>query len=754
MTTSTLAPLAESTVIRNGTSLIDLGGTLQVGAAIVTLPGGSILVAGQAWTSKSDLIDLCLVRLRADGVVDADFGIDGALLIPVVPGSDDLGRSLTVLPDQTLVLAGSSFDPAAAAYDYVAVGLTLQGAPIAGFGTGGAAQTGPASDTSDQLRILLRQTDGKLLMIGDSNNPATGTQDFSVVRLTAAGGLDTSFGKAGAALLATLDSWEYAGGAVLQPDGKLLIAGSRSIGSSYDLQVVRLKTDGQPDTAFGQSGISTIDVASGSGDRGGMVALQPGPTGADPWILLAGTSYDSTRKTYAFSLVRMDGSGALDAGAGGFGNGGKVLVPMGSGSLNLAGLEVRPTDGSIYLVGDRFAASTASRDLCVIRLRADGTLDPGFGNNGIVVVPISGSDESARGLSLQADASLLIVGNSSGGEKQGIRVVKLTPDGRLDTGFGQASSPDPVVGTVASERLEGGEADDAIYGLGGADTLAGFGGDDLLDGGDGLDTAVFTGALSGYTLSRNGATLTVTDRTAGRDGTDTGTNLERLQFADMGVNLTVQAAGASIPQPALDRLCELYVGFFGRVPAADGLENWISQYKGGKALDSIANDFYGIGSSEQLRMYTGYWDTVNGRELSNPDYVRIVYRNVLGREGLEGGITYWANQLAGPEAKTRGELVSTMLDAAHGLKTDTDWGWVADLLDDRIVISKRVALEWGLNYASTPQQAIERGMQIAGAVTESANPNPLYAAIPVKTFDFEAAVELVGIDPARVDLIA
>ncbi|MEN9316425.1 MAG: hypothetical protein RIS35_2818, partial [Pseudomonadota bacterium] len=186
-------------------------------------------------------------------------------------------------------------------------------------------------------------------------------------------------------------------------------------------------------------------------------------------------------------------------------------------------------------------------------------------------------------------------------------------------------------------------------------------------------------------------------------------------------------------------------------PAADGLENWINQYQGGKTLDAIADDFYGIGSSEQLRGYTGYWDTANDRELSNPDYVRIVYRNVLGREGLEGGITYWANQLTGPEAKTRGELVSTMLDAAHKLKTDADWGWVSKLLDDRIAISKSVALDWGLNYASTAQQAIERGMEIAGAVNETANPK--FPAIPIKTFDFEAAVALVGVNPAGIDLV-
>ena len=42
-------------------------------------------------------------------------------------------------------------------------------------------------------------------------------------------------------------------------------------------------------------------------------------------------------------------------------------------------------------------------------------------------------------------------------------------------------------------------------------------------------------------------------------------------------------------------------------------------------------------------------------------------------------------------------------------------------------------------------------MQIAGAVVES--PNPKFPTIPVKTFDFDAAVALVGGDPAAIDLV-
>jgi hypothetical protein len=93
-----------------------------------------------------------------------------------------------------------------------------------------------------------------------------------------------------------------------------------------------------------------------------------------------------------------------------------------------------------------------------------------------------------------------------------------------------------------------------------------------------------------------------------------------------------------------------------------------------------------------------------------------------------------------------------MLDAAHGLKGHRDWGWVADLLDDKVLMSKRVSIDWGLNYASSAQQAIETGVSVANAFTTE--DNPAFPTIPVKRFDFDTAIDLIGVDPARIDLIA
>ena len=68
-------------------------------------------------------------------------------------------------------------------------------------------------------------------------------------------------------------------------------------------------------------------------------------------------------------------------------------------------------------------------------------------------------------------------------------------------------------------------------------------------------------------------------------------------------------------------------------------------------------------------------------------------------------------------------------------------------------MSKRIAIEWGLNYALDPGEAITKGSMIADAVRTEPNPDPTLADIPVVMFDFDAAVALVGFDPSVLDVL-
>jgi Ca2+-binding RTX toxin-like protein len=93
-------------------------------------------------------------------------------------------------------------------------------------------------------------------------------------------------------------------------------------------------------------------------------------------------------------------------------------------------------------------------------------------------------------------------------------------------------------GDAGADRLEGAAGVDTLNGGDGDDILNGAGDNDIINGGAGTDTAVFFGNRASYTISVSGGVTTIT----GTDGTDTVTNVERLQFADQ----ITDAAGAPL----------------------------------------------------------------------------------------------------------------------------------------------------------------------------------------------------------------
>ncbi len=78
----------------------------------------------------------------------------------------------------------------------------------------------------------------------------------------------------------------------------------------------------------------------------------------------------------------------------------------------------------------------------------------------------------------------------------------------------------------------------ALAGNEGNNTLTGGAGNDSLDGGVGIDIAAYSGSRAGFTLAQSGTGFIVTD-SAGTEGVDTATNIERLVFADSRIAVDV-----------------------------------------------------------------------------------------------------------------------------------------------------------------------------------------------------------------------
>jgi hypothetical protein len=277
-----------------------------------------------------------------------------------------------------------------------------------------------------------------------------------------------------------------------------------------------------------------------------------------------------------------------------------------------------------------------------------------------------------------------------------------------DTFIG-SSGADLLASLAGDDLLQGNAGSDVLYGGTGDDDLSGGSGDDYLAGETGVDWALFQGTRAAYTLQTASGSYTVSDSVASRDGTDTLVGVERVQFSDQSVNLTVGSLAGTISAAQLGSLIELYIAYIARVPDADGMAFWINQLKAGQTLNQIGESFYN--SAVQFSSLTGYSAT-----MTDADFVTLVYRNVLGRsEPDAGGLAFWSNELATGHS-SRGTLVASILGSAHSFKGDVTYGYVADLLDNKVEVGKLFAIEQGLVY-NTSADSITHGMQIASAIT-------------------------------------
>lgn len=299
----------------------------------------------------------------------------------------------------------------------------------------------------------------------------------------------------------------------------------------------------------------------------------------------------------------------------------------------------------------------------------------------------------------------------------------------IDVNVYGSTAGDMITLREGNEHAYGFDGNDQISGLDGNDVLDGGAGNDLVDGGQGFDTAVYSDYAGNYKISINAdhSAYTVVDKND-ENNTDTLRGIESIQFGDLRLNVTIQAQVAATPAASVQSLIELYLAFFNRVPDADGLSYWIDQLKAGQKLDQIAESFYNAG--KQFTDLTGFSPT-----MSDADFVNIVYKNSLGRtDGADPeGLAYWTGELGSGRA-SHGSLVASILKAAHGFKNDDTYGWVADLLDNKILVGKTIAVDWGINFNSNID-SIAQGMAIAAAI--SAN-------------DTSVALELLGINSTDI----
>jgi len=131
------------------------------------------------------------------------------------------------------------------------------------FSTDGILTTdvGPSPGSNeDSGRAVVVDSTGRIVVAGYSYNGSN--QDFTVLRYTSAGELDTSFSTDGIVTTAIGSSADHGYAVALDSAGRIIVAGRSYNGSNYDFAVVRYNVDGSLDTSFSTDGIVLTDFGN------------------------------------------------------------------------------------------------------------------------------------------------------------------------------------------------------------------------------------------------------------------------------------------------------------------------------------------------------------------------------------------------------------------------------------------------------------------------------------------------------------
>ena len=234
----------DATFDTDGIVTTALGATNDKGFSVALQPDGKILVAGETEQGAGNF-DYGVVRYNPNGILDATFDLDGRVTTFI--GSGDFGRTVSLQSDLKIVVTGTT--TIAGSLDFGAVRYNPNGSLDISFDVDGKVSTPVGSLNEFQFAAAL-QLDGKIVTVGHSDVGAANF-DVAAVRYSSNGSLDTSFSGDGKVTtpIGTLDDRGHA--LALQPDGKIVVAGSSHNGSNFDFSVVRYHPDGSVDTTCG-----------------------------------------------------------------------------------------------------------------------------------------------------------------------------------------------------------------------------------------------------------------------------------------------------------------------------------------------------------------------------------------------------------------------------------------------------------------------------------------------------------------------
>ncbi len=342
--------------------------------------------------------------------IDTTFG-DGGIVINKLPLTSQVATSVAVQQDGKIIVGGYRGVDQGADDWFILLRLNTNGTLDNTFGTGGIVAHHVRND-NDLLNSIAIQPDGKIIAAGSSWY--NGNSDACLVRYNSDGSLDNSFGDNGVVITVLSVDQDVIRSIALQNDDKIVAAGFNK-GHGF---IARYNINGSLDSTFGLGGIAP----SPHNDYDFFYAVQ---IQTDGKIIAGGPAFGD-----GIILARYNESGSIDTT---FGDIGYITTQIstytGASSLILQ------NDGKI-LVGGSTGPEEYVYDIILLRYNEDGNLDQTFGTNGYTITEIDSSTSFISSISLQNDGKIVAGGGAWSNTYSDFALARYTSDGILDTTFG------------------------------------------------------------------------------------------------------------------------------------------------------------------------------------------------------------------------------------------------------------------------------------------------------------------------------
>jgi len=395
------------------------------------------------------MMGLCICTVQSmsqDGFLDPSFGDEG---ISLCDPTDEIDQGLVVeiAPDGSIVLGGwtsAQFIPSPILISY---GQT--GALLPSFGNNGIVV--PPFGSSNPVTGLGTLSDGRLMAVGDGFGIS-----FLAARFLADGSLDNSFATDGVAEIDFPAGGERTISLAVQMDGASILVGSVNAPAPncHDPALCRLLPDGTLDPDFGTAGLVTFHAPGISANQytSWLTDVVVAPDGA---LIACGFTSTMPFAQWSFFVSKFDAQGTPDPGFGTMGSAVFNLSPTADQANSLALLP----DGKLLVAG--YYSVSGSTDAFLLRLNADGSPDPSFGNGGTAIFSLPGNDDAWQSVHWLPDGRIIATGTS------GLYIPDInTPKHPLVARYLENGTLDPTFGnggySIIAEDGHSGSAYSAI----------------------------------------------------------------------------------------------------------------------------------------------------------------------------------------------------------------------------------------------------------------------------------------------------